>query len=263
VKKIIKSIKKCNKSASVYFLNRIDSTNAFAREKARKGETEATVVIAKKQTAGRGRLGRSFISPKGGVYMSVVLRPKILPQDATIITAAAAVAVCRAIEAVSDKKCEIKWVNDIYIEGKKVCGILTEGEFAGKKSFEFVVLGVGINLFAPRGGFPKELTFAGSIFKRKFRKKKIKEKIICKFLNEFFYFYENLQEKEFIKEYQSRSILTGKEISYKKEDKTHTGRVVGIDENAQLLVKEGESTIALSTGEVQIVAAEGLFERKL
>ena len=240
----------------------VDSTNALVRKAAQEGEAQGTAIIAERQTAGRGRLGRQFYSPDGGLYISFLLRPKISPEDTLFITVAAAVAVCRAIESVSKKKCQIKWVNDIYIDGKKVCGILTEGGFTADGSLQYAVLGVGINLFEPKGGYP-DLPMATSIFRHSLCETKTKARIIAEFANQFFAFYDKLADKEFIKEYQSRSLLTGKRITYQKNDETHTATVVGIDDDARLIVKSDEKITALSTGEVQIVAAENLFEGKV
>lgn len=103
----------------IIHLNSVDSTNAYIKDFARKGADEGTVVVANKQTLGRGRLGRSFLSPEGGLYMSVLLRPETSAFDSLTVTAAAAVAVARAIDSLCNKKCGIKWVNDIYLNEKK------------------------------------------------------------------------------------------------------------------------------------------------
>ena len=122
----------------------VSSTNSFVREQANNGAAPNSLVVANEQTAGRGRVGRSFYSPKDtGVYMSLLLRPKqYSAEQAVSITTMAAVAVCEAIEAVSGEKAEIKWVNDIFVRGKKVCGILTEGSFGLESGMlEYAVLG--------------------------------------------------------------------------------------------------------------------------
>ncbi len=263
------SAKRIEKKAKYIKINSFDcveSTNKTARELARKGAQEGTAVVALRQTAGKGRLGRSFLSLKGGVYLSIILRPQILPEDTLYITVAAAVAAARAIESISNKKCEIKWVNDIYISGKKVCGILTEGEFTSEGRLDFAVLGVGINLFAPKGDFPDYLPLADSIFDKKAKflsKKALKEQVIADFANKFFEFYQTLLDKRYIKEYQQRSLLTGKSITYQKDGKTLDAIVLGIDDNARLVVKSGDEKVTLSTGDVQITAAENLFEGKI
>lgn len=259
-----KKIEKKSKNLIVHSFSNVDSTNVVARNFANDGAMQGTVVIAKRQTAGKGRLGRSFLSKKGGVYFSVILRPKISPENTLFITIAAAVAVCRAIESVSDKKCEIKWVNDIYIDGKKVCGILTEGKINPDGTLNYAILGVGINLFLPKGGFPDELSIAGAVFNKGFRQSRTKADVISKFINTFFEFYENLEQKqkEFIGEYRERSLLIGKRIAYTQNGETMTATVVEIDQNARLVVKKGEETVFLTTGEVQITEIENLFKDK-
>ena len=149
-------------SIEMEILPAVGSTNDYLREKALKGQKEGFTVLAGEQTGGRGRTGRSFYSPADtGIYMSLLLRPEnCSPAVAVKFTTMAAVAACRAIEKVSQKKAQIKWVNDVYIEDKKVCGILTEGAVSLEKgSLEYVILGVGINVYPPRGGFPRPPVF--------------------------------------------------------------------------------------------------------
>ena len=238
----------------------VDSTNTVAKTLAENGCEEGALVIAERQTAGRGRLGRTFLSKRGGLYFSIILRPKT---DATplFITVAAAVAAACACDVVSGKRCEIKWVNDVYISGKKVCGILTEGAFNADGSLKYAVLGVGVNLFEPKGGFPANLPLAGAIFDKKdkiFRKKSIKEQFLAEFANCFFSFYHNLEQKDFMSEYQSRSFLTGKEITYEKGKEKFTATVIGIDDDAHLVIECDGKREYLSHGEIQIVGMEQL-----
>lgn len=256
-----KKIEKISKKIKVNSFNCVESTNTLAKKFAEKGCNEGVTIVAIKQTAGKGRLGRTFLSKKGGVYFSLVLRPQKITEDIIFITIAAAVAAAQAIEAVGTKKCDIKWVNDIYINGKKVCGILTEGSFNSDGVLDYAILGIGINLFKPRGGFPDYLPLADSIFNKKTKilfKNSIKEKIIGEFANKFFVIYENLDQKEFIKEYQKRSFLTGKAITYTKDGKSYSAKVIGIDDQARLILKSGENTQKLSHGEIQIVGMEQL-----
>ena len=126
----------------------VDSTNLVLRKLANEGAAEGTVVIAAEQSGGRGRKGRNFYSPQGtGVYVSLLLKPQIAPDDATLITTTAAVAVCDAVEALSGEPATIKWVNDVFMRGKKICGILTEGSFDMESGqFEYAILGTGINV---------------------------------------------------------------------------------------------------------------------
>ena len=145
---------------------RVDSTNAEARRRALEGAPEGAVVVAEEQTAGRGRLGRTFYSPAGaGVYLSVVLRPRLQADAAQYLTCAAAVSCAQAIEAVTGEEALIKWVNDIFCRGRKVAGILTEGVVDMESGrFEYAVLGMGVNVRVPASGFPSEIAdVAGAV----------------------------------------------------------------------------------------------------
>ena len=138
----------------------VDSTNTLLRSMAEQGAPEGTVVIANAQTKGRGRRGRTFYSPGNtGIYLSLLLRPvNAGPRQTVTLTAAAAVALCQAMEAVSGAEPQIKWVNDIFLNGRKVSGILSEAAFGLESGVpEYVVVGVGINVYTPEGGFPPEL----------------------------------------------------------------------------------------------------------
>lgn len=161
------SIDKYLKTKDGIYLNvfdSVDSTNRIAMEIASEGAPEGTVIAAASQTAGRGRLGRSFFSPDGsGIYISLILRPDAPPQDVQHITAAAAVAVCGAIGEFTAEKPYIKWVNDIYMRDRKVCGILVQSA-SDKGSISHAVVGIGVNLLPPEGGFPPEVeNIAGSV----------------------------------------------------------------------------------------------------
>lgn len=230
----------------------VDSTNAVARSLAADSFPEKTAVIARRQTSGRGRLGRSFFSPEGGIYMSLILRPKIAPEKTLFITVAAACAAALAIERVSGKQTKIKWVNDIYIDGKKVCGILTEGGINPKAAtLDYAVLGVGINVTTSQQGFPS-LPLADSVFGDTVVSNNVKAQIIAEFANTFFKFYENLEQREFLTIYREKSFLNGKRVTYTAQGVTRCATAVGIDDDARLIVSENGKNVHLSSGEVQI-----------
>ena len=249
------------KGYNIFHFNKIDSTNTYAKKCAANGCEERTVILAQEQTAGKGRLGRTFVSKRGGLYFSVVLRPKNKIEDTVFITVAAAVSAARAIQYVSNKNCDIKWVNDIYINNKKICGILTEGGLDKEGKLAYAVLGVGVNLFEPEEAFPKNIPLADSVFHKKDRKifkNRVKRQFLTKFLNEFFLYYQNLDKKEYIKEYQQKSFLTAKQIIYIKNGKEYTATVEGIDNEARLIVICDGKRITLSHGEIQIIGMEQL-----
>ena len=145
----------------------VSSTNTLLKQQAGEGAPEGTVIVAGEQTAGRGRMGRSFFSPSGsGLYLSMLLRPQSTPAETTRLTAYAAVVVAEAIESLSGAETRIKWVNDIYVGGKKVSGILTEAALDCERGItDYVIVGIGINIRVPEGDFPAELReIAGAVF---------------------------------------------------------------------------------------------------
>ena len=233
------------------------STNDTARELARQGAPEGTVVIAASQTGGRGRMGRSFFSPDGtGLYMSILLRPKLPAEDSLLITTAAAVAAAEALEEISGRSMGIKWVNDIYCGGKKVCGILTEGGYGTDGSLAYAILGIGVNLFAPEGGFPSELAqIADAVFPAKAEKKgTVKNRAAAMILEKFLPLYRQLPERMYLAEYRARSVLTDQSVNVLRGDSARPAKVLGIDDHFGLLVRyEDDGTeAALSTGEVSV-----------
>lgn len=231
------------------------STNALLREKANQGAPEGCTVISNEQTAGRGRCGRKFYSPKEtGIYMSLLLRPvHYEPQQAVRLTAVAAVAMCEAIEAVSGETAQIKWVNDIFVRGKKVCGILTEASFGLESgALEYAVLGVGVNVYPPREGFPKELeSIAGAIFDS--ARNDGKNRLAGEFLNRFLDCYTAPERTEYIAAYRSRSLAVGKNVTVYSGNQIRSAYAYGVDDECRLLVRyENGETESLSYGEISI-----------
>lgn len=232
----------------------VTSTNDFIKNlKA----SEGRVIVAQEQTGGKGRLGRSFYSPEGtGIYFSLLLTPTIPIDEATAVTAAAAVAVAEAMEKLAGKEVQIKWVNDIYINDKKVCGILTEGVFdMENRRLGQVILGIGINLMEPLEGFPSELIpSAGGVFKEGEAPKDSKNLLIAEVLLRFWSYYKNLQDKNFLTGYRQRSMVTGKDILIIRGQETpRKAKALDIDENFHLIVESEDGEIEhLSSGEVSI-----------
>jgi BirA family biotin operon repressor/biotin-[acetyl-CoA-carboxylase] ligase len=232
----------------------VDSTNVLLRTLANAGAAEGTVVIAAEQTGGRGRKGRSFYSPQGtGVYVSLLLKPRIAPDDATLITTTAAVAVCEAVEALSGEPAAIKWVNDVFLRGKKVCGILTEGSFDMESGqFEYAVLGAGINVYEPAGGFPAEIReIAGSVLFSP--APDAKNRIIAEYLNRFLPLYRKLGSPETNAEYKKRSFVLGRMVNVLAGERVTPARALDVDERCRLVVEyESGHREALSSGEISV-----------
>ncbi len=243
------------KIAAINVRDCVTSTNTVLKELAEKGGAEGMVLIAEQQSAGKGRMGRSFYSPKGtGLYMSILLRPKFSAEESLSITTAAAVAVAGAVETVTGRRAMIKWVNDVYLDGYKVCGILTEAsidfEFGG---LHYAVLGIGVNLREPEGGFSGELKkVAGALFKSD-PPPGAKVNLATEILNRFFQFYGHLTDSPFLKEYQERSLLSGMKISFTRGNETKNGTVRCVDDQFRLVVRlENGGEEAFSAGEVNI-----------
>ncbi len=236
-------------------LDEVSSTNTLLKEQATLGAAEGTVMTARSQTAGRGRRGRSFFSPKGsGLYLSLLLRPKLSPEEVAMLTTAAASAAALAIEEVSEKKAGIKWVNDIWLDGRKVCGILCEAGYKSDGSLDHVIVGAGINVTAPPEGFPPELAdIAGAVFSADEAPFEARERIAAAFLNHFTRFYTNMGAREYFPEYKKRSFLLGREINVLRGGDAIPAAALDINDECHLLVRYPDgSTEYLSSGEVSI-----------
>ena len=216
--------------------NTVVSTNDEAKRMARNGAPEGTVTVADMQTGGRGRNGRSFYSPEGGLYLSLILRPTF--DDMTLITPAAAVAVCRAVNKYGFD-CRIKWVNDIYKNGKKVCGILTESDV----SDGWAVLGIGLNTVEPGEGAPD---IAGGVFPDG---EGDNRRLLHDVLAYFGEIYADLPRTDFIEYYRERSYLDGKSFSANGV----IYKYAGISDAFGLLGEKDGKTTEFRSGEVSII----------
>lgn len=239
----------------------VSSTNLVARQAAVEGAPEGLVVLAESQEAGRGRLGRSFYSPPDtGLYMSVLLRPRMEAERAVLLTTAAAVAVCEGLEAITGREARIKWVNDVLLDGKKVCGILTEAAFGTESGhLEYTVTGIGINVYAPRDGFPPELAqIAGAVFPSPDkgappRAGGLRNRLAADILRRFWGYSRQLEARTFLPEYRRRSVVLGQAIDILQNGCATPARALAIDDNCRLLVRTEEGVIKyLSTGEISI-----------
>lgn len=236
----------------------IDSTNLEAKRLAMTGLSRCAVV-ADRQTAGRGRLGRSFYSPPGcGIYTSLLLRPR--PDqlaDVTLLTTAAGVAVCRALERAAGVQAEIKWVNDLYLNGKKICGILTEGVTDFESGMiESVVVGYGIN-FRDDAHLPEELrSIVGSVFGAE-PPTVTRSALAAAMLAELLPLAEDLSSRSFLPEYRRRSMLLGREIVFSRAGGRFAAVAEEIDDDGGLVVRLPDgSRETLRSGEVSVRTAE-------
>lgn len=253
---IQKYLSETNKSQlELTVLQSVTSTNSFFKEKAINGAKEGRVIIAGEQTAGRGRAGKSFFSPKDtGIYMSLLLRPTEEEKNkVSKVTTIAALAMSEAIEKVSNKKAAIKWVNDIFVNHKKVCGILTEISLdLESRNIEYIILGLGVNVYEPQNGFPKEIKdIAGAIFKKS--KADSKNRLIAGFLERFFKYYKSENIDSYVEKYRKKCFVIGKEIFVIKGKEKLQAFVRNLDNNCHLQVTylDGKQEI-LSSGEISL-----------
>ena len=236
-------------------LSETDSTNTRIKREYFDRPT-GFVLIAERQTAGRGRLGRTFVSPPGdGLYFSFLLRPDLPLSEIDCLTLAAAVAVCEAVERLCGLSPAIKWVNDVLIAGKKVCGILTEASVSMESGdAEFIVPGIGINVYAPAGGFPEELKdIAGAVFEtpQSDGKNRLAAEIIRRMMDA----YANMDFDRVVCAYRAHSMVLGKRVMVLPEGRSAYAE--DIDEDCHLLVRyEDGQRACLSCGEIRILMEE-------
>ena len=236
----------------IILLEETDSTNRIAKELARGGEAEGTMIAANVQSAGRGRLGRSFYSPAGsGIYTSMILRPSLLPEQALRITSCAAVAVARAIEKVTGVSTQIKWVNDVYLNGKKVCGILTEAAFGGDGTrMEYAVLGIGVNVCSMQ--FPEELAQIATSLENETGQRIDRSRLLAEIWNEFTVLYGQIEQGTFLEECKARSLVLGKQILVHKPEGSYEAKAVDLNEEGHLLVERNGMVECLYSGEISV-----------
>ena len=231
------------------------STNLTAKELAAAGAPHGSVVAASQQTAGRGRRGRAFASPANtGLYLSILLRSALPMGSAALITSAAAVAVCRALHTVCGKDdVQIKWVNDLYTGGKKCCGILTEAaadmETGG---IDYIIVGIGLNLLPPEGGFPPELAeIATAIFPAGATVPRCR--LAAEITNEVLVLCNSLPDASFMEEYRARNFVPGRDITIVQNGTQRPAKALAITDDGHLVVRLPDGAQEeLSFGEISI-----------
>lgn len=239
----------------------LDSTNIKAKELAKEGAKEGTLVLANKQTAGKGRRGRTWISEEDtGIYMSIILRPAIPVERVSAITLVMALAITDAVVKIADCDVKIKWPNDIVINGKKVCGILTEMSSVNN-AIEYVIVGMGVNL--SQKSFPEELqNIATSIWKET-KKKVSKEQVIASILfhaqKRYYEFQQAGSLSPFVEEYNHYLVNCNERVvvykgipGVEKTEVSCAGTARGIDETGALLVETEDGICPVISGEVSV-----------
>ncbi len=229
----------------LHVMDSVDSTNTEVRRLAQGGAPDRTVVAAEMQTGGKGRRGKTFYSPPGtGLYFSLLLRPKMTLTDATQVTCRVAVAVARAVQEYTPEPVQIKWVNDIYIEGKKICGILSEAASDLESgNVEFIVVGIGINV-ATRD-FPEELKAIAASIPGNLNR----NQLLAAVLNEL----DKALTEDCMEEYKKRSCVLGRQIEIIYADRKESAWAVDIDREGRLIIRDTFGNLKLlCSGEISI-----------
>ena len=233
----------------IYYFPELKSTNIIAKEKAShraEGMDEGTLIIAERQSAGKGRLGREWFSPAGGIWLSIILFPQLSPSYISRITLITAVAVIKAIKIYTQIESQIKWPNDILINEKKVCGILTEMS-AELDIINWVVVGIGINVNIDHRKFPEDIQENTISLKETSGKEVLRVKLVQTFLQEFEKYYEKLKRKEFpsiLREWKLYSHTLGKKIRVDMGERIITGEAIDINESGALILKKEDGELA-------------------
>lgn len=239
----------------VLYFDTIDSTNTKAQELAEKGYPSGTLVVADKQESGKGRRGRSWVSPSGtGIFMTLMIKPDINPNNASMLTLVAALAVAKAITSVTGEEALIKWPNDIVVNGKKVCGILTEMN----AQFDYInniVVGIGINVH--NESFPEEISqMASSLMIEAGGKRFHRAQIIAETMSYFEQYYDTFLKTQdlsaLVREYDELLVNRNKSVRVLDPKEPFDGKAMGITPKGELIVDTWESRKLVSSGEVSV-----------
>lgn len=239
----------------VLYFDTIDSTNTKAQELAEKGYPSGTLVVADKQESGKGRRGRSWVSPSGtGIFMTLMIKPDINPNNASMLTLVAALAVAKAITSVTGEKAMIKWPNDIVVNGKKVCGILTEMN-AQFDYINHIVVGIGINVH--NESFPEEISqMASSLMIEAGGKRFHRAQIIAETMSYFEQYYDTFLQTQdlsaLVREYDKLLVNRNKSVRVLDPKEPFDGKAMGITPKGELIVDTWESRKLVSSGEVSV-----------
>lgn len=240
--------------SNVVVLKEVDSTNNYAKKLAQEGAPHGTAVTAETQTGGKGRLGRSFCSPAGsGIYLSVILRLNKEIEPSMLITSAAAVAVMRAIKKVCGVDTKIKWINDLYLNDRKLCGILTEASLDFEtKRLEYVIVGIGINITDK--AFPPDIKKIASSLSEAVGENEISRNVlIAEVINQLQRVISELDGGEFLEDYRKNSFVLGSEVNVILPNESYKATAFEITKEAHLLVRKASGEIAeLNSGEISI-----------
>ncbi len=246
-----------NKNINMHIYDAIDSTNNKSKEYISDKYIKPSVIIAKKQTDGRGRFGKFFYSPDNtGIYMSIIISPNMYIKNSSYIIMATAIAVCDAIKQISNTYTKIKWINDIFLDEKKIGGILTEAfsNFETGK-IEKIIIGIGLNISTKY--FPQNIINIATSLNISINKNILIAKIIDNILN----ILDNFNKKDIIMKYRSLSMILDKQISFILNNKKIYGIAKDITDNGELIViSQNKNIYTLNSGEISIEISKKNYE---
>jgi BirA family biotin operon repressor/biotin-[acetyl-CoA-carboxylase] ligase len=247
--------------AQIHLLKSTDSTNQQGKALALEGAAHGTVILAESQTAGRGRKGRQFYSPPAqGIYMSIILRPKLTMNRALLITAGTAVVVAESLEVFRSCQVQIKWVNDLFLSGKKIGGILTEATADWESGqVEYIILGIGLNISPGALDFPSEIqSIAGTLYPAG-EKPALRNRLAAEIIDQVLALSDALEsnpletQKQVMAKYRERSCVINQDITVFEHPGLQEGKAIDINDEGHLLVvdKLGKRWL-LNSGEISI-----------
>jgi biotin-[acetyl-CoA-carboxylase] ligase BirA-like protein len=230
---------------TIHYLSEVASTNDIAKEMAALRAKEGTVIVAGIQTGGKGRFGRKWASPKGGLWFSTILRPKLHPREIPKLTIVSSLAVAKTISQLFNLKPEVKWPNDVLINAKKVCGILSEANTRGG-TINFVVVGVGLNANIELNSLPKQVRENATSLKQELNRNIECEQLLCVLLEKIEHYYVMLINREFnsvLEEWKSLCGFLGSYVEVTSWEKKIEGWAIDVDETGALILRLQDGTL--------------------
>ena len=243
------------KGVQLHVLDTVTSTNDLLREAAEQGAPEFTVFAARRQTAGKGRQGRRFYSPpQSGLYLSMLLRPQMQAAETLALTPMAAVAAAEAVEQCTGQRVQIKWVNDLLLHGRKICGILAESKVSAGTVPDYVIVGIGINLTEPAEGFPPDLRdIAGAVYPHGTDTEAAFADCAVALIAALLRQYRQLAQKGYLQGYRERLCVLGRPVTVNENGAERPATALAVDDDLRLLVRYADGTEQWrSTGEIRI-----------
>jgi BirA family biotin operon repressor/biotin-[acetyl-CoA-carboxylase] ligase len=241
----------------IYYYDEVSSTNDIAKEVAKKSDKERIVILAETQTRGKGRLERQWVSPKGGIWLSIILRPKISPKEALKLTFITSSAVAKTIQQLFGLKAEVKWPNDVLVNGRKICGILTEIE-TEKNIVEFVIIGIGINADVDLEAFPREIRETATSLKHELGYGVERKTLVNTVMQNFEHRYKRLSRGMWsllLQEWKSLAAFLGKQVEVTSFDEVIVGEAWDVNDDGALIIR-------LENGVLKRVVAGDVILRK-